>query len=322
MDPESEKQLAALIMEEAKRLRLQADREGVHVYLRKQTVRGRPNSRFLTATVRSVQQANRMAEVNEMWRLREKELELEKRMNSHKYSSEHHRNPKSESSRHNSEDACNSKHIQYTSSKEFESKEMEFSGSEIADSSKMSDLFEKRQHYSAKRKKVHRDEMYSVESGDSFHDNETSGSLGDEGLLDEEVDDFLRSRAKRGRGSVGSRMDETGPYLISNEAKSSSKVLSDMQLKEDWEQRIIGPCMPPFTKDYGCVAGLENLKREKSKDEDRRDRAEQNSKVHKDRDREIRITKSKKKHGKGNKSERKKGKKEKREERKKRRRDR
>lgn len=321
MDPESEKQLAALIMEEAKRLRMRADREGVHAYLEKPTVRGRPNSQFLTATVRSVQQANRMAEINEMWRLREKELELEQRMHSHECSSEHHRSSKLESSRHTSEYGCNSKHIAYTSSKDVDGDRNEFSDSEKADSPKMSELSEKHPHYSAKRKKEQRDETDSLESGDSFHDNEISGSLGDEGLLDEEVDDFLRSRAKRGRGAVGSRMDETGPYLMSHEEKSS-KVLSDMRLKEDWEQRIIGPSMPPFTKDYGCVAGLENLKREKSKDEDRRDRAEQNSKMHKDRDREIRITKSKKKHEKGNKSERKKGKKEKREERKKRRRDR
>jgi len=31
---------------------------------------------------------------------------------------------------------------------------------------------------------------------------------------------------------------------MSHEGKSSSKVLSDMRLKEDWEQRIIGPSMP------------------------------------------------------------------------------
>ena len=97
----------------------------------------------------------------------------------------------------------------------------------------MLDFYEKHQHYSAKRKKVHRDEMDYVESGDSFHNNEMSGGLEDEGLLDEEIDDFLCSRAKCVRGVVGSRLDETGPYLMSHEGKSSSKVLSDMRLKED-----------------------------------------------------------------------------------------
>lgn len=311
MDPESEKQLAALIMEEAKRLRMRADREGVHAYLEKPTVRGRPNSQFLTATVRSVQQANRMAEINEMWRLREKELELEQRMHSHECSSEHHRSSKLESSRHTSEYGCNSKHIAYTSSKDVDGDRNEFSDSEKADSPKMSELSEKHPHYSAKRKKEQRDERDSLESGDSFHDNEISGSLGDEGLLDEEVDDFLRSRAKRGRGAVGSRMDETGPYLMSHEEKSS-KVLSDMRLKEDWEQRIIGPSMPPSTKADGCVVGLEKLNRDKYKHEARRDRAKKDLKMHEDTDGEIRLTKSKKTHEKRNELEKKKRKKEKR----------
>ncbi|KAJ6964960.1 hypothetical protein NC652_003008 [Populus alba x Populus x berolinensis] len=41
----------------------------------------------------------------------------------------------------------------------------------------------------------------------------SSYSREDEGLRDEEVEEFLHSRVKRGRGAVGSRMDETGPYL-------------------------------------------------------------------------------------------------------------
>lgn len=56
MDLETENRLAALLMEEARRLRLEAEKEGVHVYLHQPNVRGRPNSRFLTATVLGVQQ--------------------------------------------------------------------------------------------------------------------------------------------------------------------------------------------------------------------------------------------------------------------------
>ena len=56
MDLETENCLASLLLEEARRLQLEADREGVHAYLRKPNVRHRPNSRFLTATVRGVQQ--------------------------------------------------------------------------------------------------------------------------------------------------------------------------------------------------------------------------------------------------------------------------
>lgn len=56
MDLETENYLASLLMEEARRLRLQAETDGVHAYLRQPNVRGRPNSRFLTATVLGVQQ--------------------------------------------------------------------------------------------------------------------------------------------------------------------------------------------------------------------------------------------------------------------------
>ncbi|XP_039006648.1 uncharacterized protein LOC120134254 [Hibiscus syriacus] len=42
---------------------------------------------------------------------------------------------------------------------------------------------------------------------------EGSYSREDEGLRDEEINEFLQSRVKHGRGSIGSRMYDTGPYL-------------------------------------------------------------------------------------------------------------
>ncbi|KAJ6315260.1 hypothetical protein OIU78_018696 [Salix suchowensis] len=80
MDLETENRIAAILMKEAAELRQRAEREGVHVYLEQPKVRARPNSRFLTATVRGVQQTNRAVEVNEMWRVRQKELEMDDRL--------------------------------------------------------------------------------------------------------------------------------------------------------------------------------------------------------------------------------------------------
>uniref|UniRef100_A0A6N2MBT7 Uncharacterized protein n=1 Tax=Salix viminalis TaxID=40686 RepID=A0A6N2MBT7_SALVM len=57
MDLETENRIAAILMKEAAELRQRAEREGVHVYLEQPKVRARPNSRFLTATVRGVQQS-------------------------------------------------------------------------------------------------------------------------------------------------------------------------------------------------------------------------------------------------------------------------
>ena len=56
MDLDTENRLASLLLEEARRLQSEADWEGVHAYLRKPNIRHNPNSRFLTATVRGVQQ--------------------------------------------------------------------------------------------------------------------------------------------------------------------------------------------------------------------------------------------------------------------------
>ena len=47
MDLETENRIAAILMKEAAELRRQAEKEGVHVYLQKPQVRGRPNSCFL-----------------------------------------------------------------------------------------------------------------------------------------------------------------------------------------------------------------------------------------------------------------------------------
>ncbi|CAI0399282.1 unnamed protein product [Linum tenue] len=57
MDLETENRIAAMLLREAAELRRQAEKEDVRAYLEKPTVRARPNSRFLTATVLGVQQA-------------------------------------------------------------------------------------------------------------------------------------------------------------------------------------------------------------------------------------------------------------------------
>ncbi|KAF8027882.1 hypothetical protein BT93_E0719 [Corymbia citriodora subsp. variegata] len=169
MDLETENRVAAILMKEAAELRRQAEKEGALAYLCKPSVRTRPNSRFLSATVLGVQQANKAVEVNEMWRLRQKELELDNRIKG--------RSREESSSRRHHKDASPSR----SSS----------NGHDIDD--------------------------YSVETScsRSRSAHESHRKRGDEGLGDEEIEEFLHSRVKRGRGAIGSRMDETGPYLPS-----------------------------------------------------------------------------------------------------------
>ncbi|KAL6646826.1 hypothetical protein ACP70R_015520 [Stipagrostis hirtigluma subsp. patula] len=195
MDLETENRLASLLLEEARRLQLEADREGVHAYLRKPNIRHRPNSRFLTATVRGVQQANRVVEVDEMWRAREKELELESKM-------------KARSSR---------------------SKDRDDSRGE----KRKSDL---RNQTSSSR---------TEQEGITYYNS--CSDQGD-GLRDDEMERFLHSRVKRGRGAVGSRMDEPGPYLDSSSRRQDNGPSPDTRVEEKWECRVQGPEKPLFLR--------------------------------------------------------------------------
>ncbi|KAL6347535.1 hypothetical protein AAG906_026059 [Vitis piasezkii] len=220
MDLETENRIAAILMKEAAELRRQAEKEGVHVYLQKPQVRGRPNSRFLTATVLGVQQANRAVEVNEMWRVRQKELELDDRLKGRlrdEGSSRSHRDYS------NSSTSANKRHA-----------------SDLCSSSKR-----------------------VLEDG--------SCSKEEESLRDDEVEEFLNSRVKRGRGAVGSRMDEAGPYLP-HCSHSKDRLLTnpDLRVREEREHRVVlGPEKP---------SALELS--ESSEDELHWDRRKKEKKVH------------------------------------------
>ncbi|KAF3777129.1 hypothetical protein EJ110_NYTH46677 [Nymphaea thermarum] len=207
MDPEMEKHLASMLIQEATTLRQQADKEGVHIYLQRPQQRNRPNSRFLSATVLGVQQANRVTEVNEMWRIREKELELNGQLKRSDGTSGRHRSPDHGHQKCHSADCCS------TSSR-------------------------------TDRKRLVNN------TDDPCVSNSLVCSSGfspehDGALKDEELEDFLRSRAKRGRGSVGSRMDELGPYLPSVPSNEKS-VSPDSRLNKEWERHIFGPDKPSW----------------------------------------------------------------------------
>ncbi|KAK6119903.1 hypothetical protein DH2020_046350 [Rehmannia glutinosa] len=207
MDLETENRIAAILMKEAAELRRQAQSEGALAYLRQPTVRSRPNSRFLTATVRGVQQANRAVEVNEMWRLREKQLELDNKL----------RGARNES--------CTERYYKDA----WESHRSRSSGSNEVEISTSASPASKKRY---------------IQDLDQMED---------EGLRDDEVDQFLRSRhvisfmTKRGRGAVGSRMDETGPYLPS--CPDSKRNISESTDEEKKKASVLlGPEKPYYLK--------------------------------------------------------------------------
>ncbi|GFP88680.1 hypothetical protein PHJA_001011700 [Phtheirospermum japonicum] len=237
MDLETENRIAAILMKEAAELRRQAQSEGALAYLRQPTARFRPNSRFLTATVRGVQQANRVVEVNEMWRLREKQLELDNRL----------RGSRNESSiRRSYEESCESRRSR--------SRSRSSSCNELEISRNASPISKKR----------------------FINDLDP---VADAGLRDDEVDEFLHSRTKRGRGVVGSRMDETGPYLPS--CPDSKTSVSESTSSSDEEEDTRRDKKKKAKKSSSKRHSKKHKSEEKSREKKKSKRKEKRSKHHK-----------------------------------------
>ncbi|KAH7423608.1 hypothetical protein KP509_12G063800 [Ceratopteris richardii] len=247
MVPEAEMHFAALIIEEAARLKkqalaaliMEAEKEGLHAYLARPKVRGRPNPHFLKATVRGVEQAKRAAEVNVLWKRRARELELEERQrkkdrhtrssaeNGSRYFSDHHNS--------HSKLALNSSRSAHK-----ESIDMDLSSrsqTEDADSCTLNDYSISLPHYS--------EEDYLHDYGDEF---------ADKGLREEEMEHFLQSRL-----SAEGEQFETGPYPSPH--CDVVEDTSNVRVKEEWEQRIIGPSKEIFERHLS----IESKKQKKSK---------------------------------------------------------
>ncbi|XP_010447208.1 PREDICTED: G patch domain-containing protein 1 [Camelina sativa] len=181
MDLETENRIASILLREAAELRRQAEKDGVRAYLEKPNVRHRPNSRFLTATVLSVQQANKALETNEMWSLRSKEIECDERLKS---------KSRQESSSGQSEHSNRKGFVKRCTS---------------LDENVTTHLS------SSPSSSQNRNKRWQSEDDDDY-----------QGLRDVDVKTFLQSRVKRGRGSVGPKMDETFPCLPVTELSRTS----------------------------------------------------------------------------------------------------
>ncbi|KAL9321323.1 hypothetical protein ACSQ67_013162 [Phaseolus vulgaris] len=291
MDLETENRLAAILMREAAELRRQSAREGVLAYLRKPDVRTRPNSRFLTATVRGVQQANRVVEVNEMWRLRHKELELDKRIKEKSID----KKSKDRSHRDDNSSRCTGRHADNnTRASASRSNNREY-GLDKNDKSS-SDRSHKDDNSS---RSPGRDAV--VDKSPSFYtscSSEREHEHGVEGLKDEELEEFLHSRTKRGRGAVGPRMDETGPYLppdADGEPGTSpnarhhrvifgpEKPLSLGSYESSYEEELHEERRKKSKRSHSRSSDKEHSKRRKSKDKSKhkkKKREEKRSKHH------------------------------------------
>ncbi|KAF3533070.1 hypothetical protein DY000_02036654 [Brassica cretica] len=195
MDLETENRIASILLREAAELRRQADKEGVRAYLEKPNVRHRPNSRFLTATVLGVQQANKAVETDEMWRLRHAEIEFDERLK---------RKSREESSGSGQSEQGDRRSFV----KRCTSVDENVAGSSSSSSSQS------------------RNKRWQPDGDDG------------KGLGDVEVETFLQSRVKRGRGSVGPKMDEPFPCLPVPEPSRTTDT-GDRKLVSQPEKRPI-----------------------------------------------------------------------------------
>ncbi|KAJ0252028.1 Uncharacterized protein HA466_0128920 [Hirschfeldia incana] len=182
MDLETENRIASILLREAAELRRQAEKEGVRAYLEKPNVRHRPNSRFLTATVLGVQQANKAVETDEMWRLRRAEVEFDERLK-----------------RKSREESSGSGQSEQNNKRSFV-KRCTSVDENVARSSPSSSRS--------------RNKRWRPDDDDDDDDGK--------GLGDVEVETFLQSRVKRGRGSIGPKMDEPFPSLPATELSRTS----------------------------------------------------------------------------------------------------
>ncbi|MED6176972.1 hypothetical protein PIB30_093322 [Stylosanthes scabra] len=150
--------------------------------------------------------ANRAVEVNEMWRVRQKELELDKRAKgttkdkSIGYKSHRDRDSSRSPGRHGGFDNSSNASASCSSKRAYELDKVDKGGSKDKESVD--------KHY---RDISNRNPSRSTSRHGDFQEPEYNPEPED--LRDEELEEFLHSRTKRGRGAVGPRMDETGPYL-------------------------------------------------------------------------------------------------------------
>ncbi|KAH9620888.1 hypothetical protein KSS87_011245 [Heliosperma pusillum] len=232
MDLDTENRIASILLNEAAELRRRAQQEGVLAYLHKPTVRGHPNSRFLSATIRGIEQANRVVEVDEMWRARQKELEMDNRSKSKR------RNEGSRSSRDIGSDSPR-------------------------DRSKRHDP--------------------TCSSSKRSYDNHHFGE--DSSMKYEELKEFLQSRVKRGRGTVGSRMDETGPYLPALPESDDLLCTNSNHFENDRTQPVLlGPERPSSSKRCKFSYDKSEEEQKRSKKGSSGGFKERHSKKHKSRD--------------------------------------
>lgn len=92
------------------------------------------------------------------------------------------------------------------------------------------------------------------------------------------IEVFVDGRVKRGRGAVGSRMDETGPYPAPS-TDSNGKLPTSYDI---WQHRVFGPEIPPSLSP--CKSSGEDADRRKKRKERLSSSEKKHSQKHKSKE--------------------------------------
>eukprot|EP00898_Chlorokybus_atmophyticus_P005626 jgi/Chlat1/6064/Chrsp4S06344 len=189
MDEQTERQIAAQLLAEAQQLKERASVVGLAAYLEKRRTRLAPNARYLQATIRQLNHANRLAQEQDMWRQREQE-------------------------RREQEDRQKRRRQQHRS-RDDDDGYFDRGG-------KREELDERREGRRDRDSREHKRKGSQAAAKDDDAPS-TSDAAETGGLDDEALGEFLASRRVRGRGATGPRVDETGPFLPVPDGVSAEK---------------------------------------------------------------------------------------------------
>ncbi|KAK1262751.1 hypothetical protein QJS04_geneDACA020554 [Acorus gramineus] len=212
-----------------------------------------------------------------MWRIRQKEHELENKMAGRSSSGMAHASQRhhidssraSSRSRHREDRDALSPSSKHRNRVRHSSEDDGFRDEESIGRSSGGSVHQSQRHLSdssrASSSSRHMETDRDALSASSKHDNQATHLSEDDGFNDDTIEEFLHSRVKRGRGAIGSRMDEPGPYLSSLPREDP-----DMRVMDEWEQRVLGPEKPPHLRSCETfdIGDLKKKKRAKNSDDE------------------------------------------------------
>ena len=238
--------------------------QGVTAYLGRATQRERPNERFLQNMLRNVQQANRRAEEEEMWQVRQEQLQREQREASARRRRQRSPSLEARKRRHDSSSGGGG-------------------GADGQRDPRPAGCSSQRGDSDAEEAAERRQ---SAAAAAAEGEQDCGGKAGSD--CEAALAAMLASKRPRGRGSTGARVDLAGPYLEGR--KASEGVNEDVEVTVR-RQQPVGPARPEWLHSPSAAAAAADMEGGSQSSDSSRERREERR-----RRKEEKKAKKKKKH--------------------------